>query len=284
MYYVNKIVGWVLSPMGILFLGLGAAWAARVVGSKFKAQGSRFKVHWWIVGLTLAFTWLMGCGIMIRLIGVPLEVDEIDLMTLPKADAIVLLGGGMGAHAKCGRPEMFASADRVWAAAQLWKEQVKRRKEKGESEDVPLFVTGTNNIATTSGLLADLGVPTNVLRSVNGARNTEEEARGIVGLLDCSDCLIAETPRHSTSTPHACPSRPKVLLVTSAWHMKRAKMMFEKYAPGLEVIAAPADYEMHGATEGPIDFGDFLPNAEALARNSYALKEWIARIGYALLR
>lgn len=262
MYYVNKIVGWVLSPMGILFLGLAFAWAARALGLKFKV--SRFGIHRWIVGLTLAFTWLMGCGITIRLIGVPLEVDEIDLMALPKADAIVLLGGGMGAHAKCGRPEMFAGADRVWAAAQLYR--------AGKAPVV--FVTGTNNIATTSGFLADLGVPTNVLRSVNGARNTEEEAKGIEKTFSL----------HSTPTPHAYTSRPKALLVTSAWHMKRAKMMFEKYAPGLEVIAAPTDYEMHGAAEGPIEFGDFLPNAEAMVRNSYVLKEWVARIGYALLR
>ena len=265
MYYINKIVGWVLSPLGILFLGLALAWATRGVSLRFKVQGLRFKVHRWIVGLTLAFVWLMGCGITIRLIGVPLEVDEIDLMTLPRADAIVLLGGGVGVHEKCGRPEMFAGADRVWAAAQLYK--------AGKAPIV--FVTGTNNIASTSGLLADFGVPTNVLRSVNGARNTEEEAKGIVGLLDCSDCLIQGISRHST---------PKALLVTSAWHMPRAKMMFEKYAPGLEIIAAPADYEMHGVAECPIEFGDFLPNAEALVRNSYAMKEWVARIGYALLR
>lgn len=272
MYYVNKIVGWVLSPMGILFLGLALAWLAKVQGLRFKVQSAWVRrAPAGIAGLTLAFTWLMGCGITIRLIGVPLEVDEIDLMTLPKADAIVLLGGGMGVHEKCGRPEMFAGADRVWAAARLWKEQVKRRKEKGESEDVPLFVTGTNNIASTSGLLADLGVPTNVLRSVSGARNTEEEAKGIerlgVQMFSRLDGL-----------------KPKVLLVTSAWHMKRAKMMFEKYAPGLEIVAAPTDHEMHAMAEGAIGFGDFLPNAEALARNSYALKEWIARIGYAVLR
>ena len=284
MFYINKIVGWVLSPLGILFLGLALAWLAKVQGSRFRVQSVWVRrAPAGLVGLTLAFTWLMGCGITIRLIGVPLEVDEIDLMTLPKADAIVLLGGGMGVHEKCRRPEMFAGADRVWAAAQLWKEQVKRRKEKGESEDVPLFVTGTNNIATTSGLLADLGVPTNVLRSVNGARNTEEEARGIVRLFDCSDCLIGKSQNGGIEQSTNLNNRT-ILLVTSAWHMKRAKMMFEKYAPGLEVIAAPTDYEMHGATEGPIDFGDFLPNAEALARNSYALKEWVARIGYALLR
>lgn len=260
MYYVNKIVGWVMSPLGILFLGLALAWAARAVSLRFKVLGSRFKVHRWIVGVTLAFVWVMGCGITIRFIGLPLEADEIDLETLPKADAIVLLGGGMGVHEKCGRPEMYAGADRAWAAAQLYR--------AGKAPIV--FVTGTNNIATTSAFLADLGVPTNVLRSVNGARNTEEEAKGIEKLFS----------RHSTPTPHDCTSRPKVLLVTSAWHMPRARMMFARYAPGLEVIAAPADYEMHAASERPLEFGDFFPGAEALVRNSCAVKEWVARFCY----
>ena len=241
MYCIHKIVTWVMSPMGLLFLGLGFAWLLGRIH-----QGCWARLGRWIAGLMLAFVWVMGCGVTTRLIGLPLEVDEIDLMTLPKADAIILLGGGMGVHEKCGRPEMFAGADRVWAAAQLYK--------AGKAPIV--FVTGTNNIASTSGLLADFGVPTNVLRSANGARNTEEEARGI-----CEKLKSRKV------------EKLKVLLVTSAWHMPRAKMLFERV--GFEVTPAPTDYEMHCAAEAPLTFGDFFPGAEALVRNSYAVKEWV---------
>lgn len=268
MYYINKIVGWMSSPLGILFIGLAVAWIAKV-----RESGSlrlKFRAHRWIAGLTLGFAWLMGCGITIRLIGLPLEVDEIDLMTLPKADAIVVLGGGVGVHAKCGRPEMFAGADRVWAAARLYR--------SGKAPMV--IVTSTNDLATT-GLLSDFGVPTNAIRCVGRARNTEEEAKDIVRLFDLRDCLIEGAAANQTIKQS---DNRTILLVTSAWHMKRAKMMFEKYAPGLAVIAAPTDYEMHGAAENPVEFADFLPNAEALVRNSYAIKEWVARFGYALLR
>lgn len=77
---------------------------------------------------------------------------------------------------------------------------------------------------------------------------------------------------------------PRVLLVTSAWHMPRAKMLFER--AGLEVVAAPCDYEMHYAAEKPIEISDFFPSADcsALCRNSAAIKEWVARAGYRLLR
>ncbi len=46
------------------------------------------------------------------------------------------------------------------------------------------------------------------------------------------------------------------------------------------VIAAPADYEMHYCAEQPLQISDFFPNADALWRNSAAVKEWIARVLY----
>ena len=87
------------------------------------------------------------------------------------------------------------------------------------------------------------------------ARNTEEEAQMI-----------------------AAAGFRRIRLVTSAWHMPRAKMLFER--AGLEVVPAPTDYEMHYCTESPIKCLDFLPNADALWRNGVAVKEWVGRFGY----
>ena len=268
MYYINKIVGFMLNPLFVLLVGLGIAWLVRALGSRFKVQRAWVhRIPAWIAGLSLAFTWFMGTGIATRLIGVPLEVAEVDLMTLPKADAIVLLGGGVGLHQTSGHPELFSSADRVWAAARLYK----------AGKAPVMFVTGTNNLASTSGLLADFGVPTNALRSVAGARNTEEEAKGIFRMFECSN--DREEGKVGDAT-----AKPRILLVTSAWHMTRAKAMFEKYAPGLEVIAAPTDYEMSYSIEDGIGLGAFIPAPEAMFHNMYALKEWVARFGYAVFR
>lgn len=255
MYFLNKTVSWCASPLGLLFIGLAGAWILGRIGRKNLCAVGR-----WVGWITVVGIWLMSCGGVTRIIGTPLEVDEIDERLLPQADAIVLLGGGMGVHEKCGRAEMFGSADRVWMAARVYK-----------AGKAPLmFVTGTNNIYTTTAFLSDLGVPTNALRYVNSARNTEEEARAIAQQIRVGGLGLQRSGR--------------ILLVTSAWHMKRAKMMFEKYAPGLEVVAAPTDYEMHCMAERPIEFGDFLPSADALARNSYAVKEWVARFGYSVFR
>ena len=244
MYYVNKVVGWCFSPLGILFLGLGLGWALRRL--RFRRLGA---LSLWGA---LALTWVLGCGVTTRLIGLPLETAEINEATLPSADAIVLLGGGMGAHPVCGRSEMFASADRVWMAARLFRAGKAPR----------IFVTGRDNEASTIPLLAEFGVPMSALSFADVARNTEEEAREI--------CAKAKAEGEER--------RVRVLLVTSAWHMKRARMLFEH--AGLEVVEAPTDYEMHYAAECGLGVGDFLPSAEALTRNGYALKEWVARACY----
>ena len=78
--------------------------------------------------------------------------------------------------------------------------------------------------------------------------------------------------------------KPKVLLVTSAWHMRRAKLMFDRYAEGVEVIPAATDYEATVHYSRPIEFTEFVPSADSLAFNSYMFKEWIGYFGYKWLR
>ncbi len=67
----------------------------------------------------------------------------------------------------------------------------------------------------------------------------------------------------------------KVLLVTHAWHMKRAAAAFER--AGFLVMAAPTR-----ATPAP-DWGaqNFLPSAVALQRSAYAMHEWLGLAWYA---
>lgn len=271
MYYINKIVGWALSPMGILFLGIGLGLVLRCKCRKIGA---------WVIGATLVAFWFLGTGIATRVIGVPLEGEEapeIGTLQVGGYDAIVLLGGGMGAHEKCGRAEMFQGADRVWKAAKLWKQletQIASRYAKLDETCVPtprasadgttafrlpITLSGGGVKESTTPLLKDLGIPEDVLMYFPEARNTEEEAK-----------LIAAA------------GIKRILLVTSAWHMPRARMLFER--AGLEVVEAPCDYEMHYAAEEPIEIKDFFPSAEALHRNSDAMKEWVARAGYGLLR
>lgn len=265
----------------MLFLGLGLSWALRLLSRRFHSSDRQVSVdktgHFnaqpigmtkgerrcltasrWVLGLTVGVTWVLGCSLTTRFVGVPLEGVEVDVCEMlvediGKVDAIVLLGGGMGVHQECGRAEMYGSADRVWLAARLW-----------NRFHLPITLSG-GGAKGEKAFLMDYGVPEEAFREFEAARNTEEEAKMIFAALGKSDEV-----------------RPRILLVTSAWHMPRSKWLFER--AGFDVLPAPTDYEMTCAKEYGVEFGDFFPSVEALARNSYCVKEWVARACYALLR
>ena len=68
----------------------------------------------------------------------------------------------------------------------------------------------------------------------------------------------------------------RILLVTSAWHMLRARAAFA--AQGLEVVAAPTGFR-GPAFQGAISL---LPSASGLRDTSLAWHEWLGRLWYML--
>ena len=249
MYYINKVVGFVISPIGVAIVcGMVAMlliWRKRLCAAK------------WVGALTVVWLWLWMTPIMIGVVGASLEreflVDErVPLVeSFPKADAVVLLGGSMGIDTNLSDyAEMWGSADRVWQSARLYK--------AGRAERI--IATGNYAKDTTLPLLKDFGVAEEVVSFID-ARNTEEEANGVAKL-----------------------GLKKVLLVTSAWHMKRARLMFKKYAPEVEIICAPADFENTlMASRYPFP-QSILPDINAFVINSFAFREWLGLVGYRLLR
>lgn len=66
----------------------------------------------------------------------------------------------------------------------------------------------------------------------------------------------------------------RILLVTDAIHMQRAKWIFMQ--TGLEVVAAPTIYISHANTTP----ADFLPSSQGLQLSAYALHEWLGLAWY----
>ena len=250
MYYINKIIGCVVSPVGLAIIG-GAG--AVICCARLKRQ----RVAKWLGWAAFVWLWLWMTPIMTWVVGVPLEREFFvdgrvpTVETFPEADAIILLGGGMGADTNLSSyAEMASGADRVWQAVRLFK-----------AGKAPVIVaTGFYPQDTTLPLLKDFGVAEESVSFLE-ARNTEEEAKGI-----------------------AKRGYKKVLLVTSAWHTKRARLMFEKYAPGIEVVCAPADFEQTIMAENFFSPKAILPDANAFYLNSTAFHEWVGIVGYKLLR
>ena len=218
------------------------------------ARLGRKRLAKWIGSLTVAWLWLWMTPIMTWIVGVPLEREFLvdgkvpRVESFPDADVIVLLGGSMGVETNHSPyAEMWTSADRVWQAARLYR--------AGKANKI--IATGNGAVDTTLPLLLDFGVAKADV-SFMDAVNTEGEAKGIAK----SECK-------------------KILLVTSAWHMKRARLMFEKYAPEVEVVCAPADFENSMTARKGISL---IPDFNVFALNSVAFHEWVGIVGYTIFR
>ena len=276
MYYINKIVGFLVSPIGGAIAGGVIAVVCVRLGRKRMAK--------WIGGLTVAWLWLWMTPIMTWVVGVPLEREFLvdgrvpAVESFPEADVIVLLGGSMGVETNLSPyAEMWTSADRVWQTARLYK--------AGKANKI--IATGNGAVDTTLPLLLDFGVAKADV-SFMDAVNTEEEARSIgkmlvksVGVEELGVEEFGESDSPTHPPKNSSTARPKVLLVTSAWHMKRARLMFEKYAPEVEVVCAPADFENSMTARKGISL---IPDFNVFALNSVAFHEWVGIVGYTIFR
>ena len=110
----------------------------------------------------------------------------------------------------------------------------------------------------------NLGVPKDKILVTGKVQNTEEEAIAVAQL--CSRRLVVAR-------------KPRIILVTSAFHMRRAGMLFRKN--GFEVTSFPVDLQT--SENGGITIFSFLPSAQALARSETAIREMIGLAYYWVL-
>ena len=108
-----------------------------------------------------------------------------------------------------------------------------------------------NEIAILQGISADK------IQVTEDVQNTDQEAKAIAKLLNQID--------------------PKIILVTSAFHMPRAKKVFE--AAGFVVSPFPVDFLTSADRMSLIDL---IPSAEAFKKTSFVIRELIGRLYYEL--
>lgn len=281
-YVINKLVGAALNPLSI---GIGLM-AVSVLLAALPNGVRRWNLKWWGMGIgvfAVLWFWVWGTQAMMKMFALPLETEfpVVKAEDAPVCDAIVVLGGGMGANSNnYPYAEMWSGADRIWHAARLFK-----------AGKAPVVIpTGMGEEASTVPLLLDLGVPREAIRVEPDARNTEENAKFVERMLrkrvegskfKIESCRLNVEGQSGKPTNQL--TRPKVLLVTSAWHMRRSLLMYRKYAPELEVVPAATDYETL-VNSTPFQFADLLPSPDRFQRNCIAFKEYIGYWGYRLLR
>lgn len=175
----------------------------------------------------------------------------------PTADAIVVLGGTVGA-AEYPRIEVDITrrSDRVLHAARLY-----------QAQKAPIIIATGGSIKWMSGknheaiairrLLEELGVPANAILNEVESLNTYQNAINTKRLL----------------TKHGSKD---ILLVTSASHMPRALATFRTM--GIKTIPSPTDYTVIDREN--LSIFDFLPDSEALTGTTQAIKEYLGLIVY----
>lgn len=198
--------------------------------------------------LTLSLPWVsiaLGTALERRYPPQPLGV-------LPKADAIVVLGGGVGAvEPGLYYPECYPAADRAVMAARLY-----------HAGKAPLIIpTGGGAAQAEKPLLETMRVPASAILCETAARDTAENATYTLSLLKARKCK-------------------RVLVVTSAWHLPRAMMLFR--SEEIECVPVGCDYE---ATLAAIQFAKSplwqkLPALATAAQTSVYLKEYLGLAFY----
>jgi uncharacterized SAM-binding protein YcdF (DUF218 family) len=109
-------------------------------------------------------------------------------------------------------------------------------------------------------VLQDFGVPPSATLLEDASRNTRENATMTAALLRQRGI-------------------DKILLVTSALHMERARRYF--VVEGLSVEPAPTDFEAVPEVEGVLRF---LPDAESLLGSARAFKELVGQLAAGITR
>ena len=211
--------------------------------------------------MTIIFLWIFSIGFIADLLWKIVEDpwQRIDESFAPTADAIVVLSSG-GIFQAPGKSNFYEweDPDRYFAGIRLY--QKKKAPRLFFTSGTTPYSQGSINEGTLYKEHAiSLGIPLDDLVVTNKVINTSQEA--------------IEIRRNFNQIN----SSSKILLVTSAFHMKRAKKIFERQ--GFLVYPFPVDFKSSKISPWQSPY-QWIPNSYSLNRSSKALRELIGRIIY----
>ena len=200
--------------------------------------------------MSVALLWASSTQIAAELVLHSLEryYPPLALEEIPTADAIVVLGGvTRGRVPGNGLTDLGGGADRIIHAARLFK-----------ARKAPLLLLSGGNAPgyqseaeAMADILQLMGIPAEKMLLETQSRNTQQNA------IYTQKILQRQGIR-------------KVLLVTSASHMRRAVAIFTGI--GVSVLPAATDYQL---VERAPSILDWLPQAGALEMTTKGINEYI---------
>jgi uncharacterized SAM-binding protein YcdF (DUF218 family) len=177
------------------------------------------------------------------------------ISAIDNADAIVVLSGmleinevGDSTYVEWGDPDRFFGGIALFKAG-------KAQKLVFTGGKMPWYKVKKTEGAVLKEYAISNGIPSENILVTKDVENTPEEAVAVKELIS--------------------PNK-RIILVTSAFHMYRAKKLFE--SQGFEVIPFKVDYKTAG--NSTVTVMDFLPSAGNLELTEIGIRETIGRLYY----
>jgi uncharacterized SAM-binding protein YcdF (DUF218 family) len=245
-FYLSKILSFLISPISWIFLLAITYFLTNKVKQKKRIIYVLFSVFYLFSNMFLVdevFRWY--------------EPEKIPLNSINETyDVAIVLGGGTTYDFETGMIDFHESGDRFFIALQLYKQKkVKKLLLSGGSGS--MVKTEQKEAKFIKQYLMNIGVPEQDILIDSTSKNTYENAVNSKNIID-------KMGYH------------KIMLITSAYHIPRAKACFKKL--GMPVFALPVDYE-HGPRVYYFDHL-FLPQTKAFRLWETILHEWIGFISY----
>lgn len=245
MIYIHKILGVFISlSYGLIFL--------LILSFLTKKR--------WLTYFCIASFYIFSTGYISNKLYQCLEVPYTRKQPneIEKADAIVVLGGMLGnTKTKMGYTFEWSDPDRFFGGIELMAVN-KAKYLIFMGTKLPWNSAKENDGEILKKYAIKFGINKDLILVTSNVENTEGEANAVKKLL----------PNKGT----------KIILVTSAFHMKRARNIFEKLA--FDVTEYPVDFH---ATKNSISILDFIPTTGNLAQSEFVLREILGIIIYKLM-
>jgi uncharacterized SAM-binding protein YcdF (DUF218 family) len=245
-YYLTKLLPHLFLPLA---LGIGMVILALVF-----MLVSRRRLAIGALLMALAVLWIPSLPSVawVLLWSLERQYPAVPVDRVPASDCIVVLGGVLGAEIyPRAEVELTESIDRVYHAARLFRES-KGKFVVVAAGNQPWMGGERPEAERIRDLLIEWGVPRDQVLLDTSSRNTRENAVNASALIKSNSCDSS-------------------LLVTSAWHMRRAVGAFSK--AGVDVFPVAVDVRLVPGDNGGLF--RLLPRADILSVSSMAIHEWM---------
>ena len=244
MIYLHKLLPLIISPLGLVVFLIITGICLR---------------RWWLITLSCFVLLLSSLPITAQFIWRDLEKQYPPkaLSEFGSYDAVVVLSGMLSPFEYGGTLRVeWGDPDRFFAGIDLLK--------SGKAPTL-IFTRGKmpwSNLPAEGELLkskaVELGINESQILLSNIVANTSEEAEAVAKLISANGIK-------------------RIVLITSSFHMPRAKLLFDKQ--GIDSVPFATDFKATGQT---LSWLSFLPSARGFGRTSEGIREYIGRFYYKL--